>query len=123
VGTLEAPSSNVLVAVRPKEAKADAMKGFIDAHVACGGGGVISRKDVTTKGEGNDDKHQEFGVVQDGLVNNQFAINERHFVLADIIAICGMQGRAVRPGERGACGEPVKQQGSIGIIGVHRKPI
>ena len=45
------------MAVRSEESEADAMKGFVDAHVASGGGSVIGGEDIAAKGRGDNNQH------------------------------------------------------------------
>jgi hypothetical protein len=51
VRALENPVGNILATLRPEEAKTNAMKSLVDAHVAGGGGSMVSGEDVATKGE------------------------------------------------------------------------
>ena len=76
VRTFETPSRNDFSTMRPKESKADAVKGFVDTHVAGGRGGMVSRENVVAKRNRNNDKHQHFGVVLNGLEDNQFTLDK-----------------------------------------------
>jgi hypothetical protein len=83
--TFEAPIGNDFATVGPEESEADAVKGFVDTHVAGRKGSMISRKDVAVERKRDNDEHQHFGVVLDGLKDDQFTLNERQPITADIV--------------------------------------
>jgi hypothetical protein len=49
VGALQHPSGDIFATEWPEEPKADAMEGFVDAHVTSGRGSVIGREEIATK--------------------------------------------------------------------------
>jgi hypothetical protein len=49
VRALKDPIGDVLSTLWPKEAETDAMQSFVNAHMAGGRGGMVSRKDVPTE--------------------------------------------------------------------------
>jgi hypothetical protein len=87
VRTFEAPISNDFPTMGPKEPKADVVKGFVDTHVAGGRSGMVGRENVATERNRNNDKHEHFGVVLNGLENNQFTLDKGQPIAADIIAV------------------------------------
>jgi hypothetical protein len=57
---------------------------------------VVSREDVATERQGNDDEHQHFFVVLDRLENNKLAIKEGEAVLANLVSVGGVESGDVR---------------------------
>lgn len=108
VGTAKNPLGNVLAAEGPEEAETNAMEGFVDAHVASRRGRVVGGEDITTERGWNDDKHQHFLVILDGLEDDELAIKEGESVAADVIAISVMKREDVSFGEGGRCRETVE---------------
>jgi hypothetical protein len=104
VGALEAPVSNIFAAMGPEEPEADAMECLVDSHVTGGGGGMVSGENVTAKRKGNNDQHQKFGVILDRLVDDQFAVDQGRAVLANVVAVGGVEGSNVRFGKGFASG-------------------
>jgi hypothetical protein len=49
MGALQHPSCDILAAEWPEEPEADAVKGFVDAHVTSGRGSVIGGEEIATK--------------------------------------------------------------------------
>jgi hypothetical protein len=101
VRTFEAPIRNDFSTMRPKESKADAVKGFVDTHVAGWRGGVVGRENVAAERNRNNDKHQHFGVVLNGLEDNQFTLNKGQPIATDVIAVGGMKRIGIGWGEWG----------------------
>jgi hypothetical protein len=52
---LEDPRGDIFATVRPEKTETDAMKGFVDTHVASGGRGMVGRKDITAERYRNND--------------------------------------------------------------------
>ena len=92
---LEDPVGNIFAAERPEETKTNAMESFVDTHMAGGRGGMISRENVPTKRERNNDKHQEFFIVLDWLEDNKFAFEERQSILANVVTVSRVEDRKV----------------------------
>jgi hypothetical protein len=91
VQALQHPIGNVTTAVWPKEAESDAVKGFIDTHVACSGCSMVCGESVMTKWGRDNNQHEELFVVLNRLEHNQFVVHERNVIMTDIIAIRGMK--------------------------------
>jgi hypothetical protein len=77
------------------------VKGFVDAHVTSGRRSMISREEVATKGQRSDNKHEEFLIVLNRLEYDKFAVEEGDTVLANVVAVSGMNSEYVLLGERG----------------------
>ena len=75
------------MAAGPEEPEADAMKGFVDAHVASGRGSVIGGKDVATKRTWDDNQHEKFFVILDGLEDNKLVVNDRDTFLVNKVTV------------------------------------
>ena len=103
----------IFAAVGQKETEADAVKGFVDTHVAGRKGSMISRKDVAPERNRDNDEHQYFGVVLYWLGDNQFTLNEGQQITADIIAV----------GEGGMRGQPFQQKFGVSVLIVRCKPV
>ena len=75
--TFEAPIGNDFATVELEEPEADAVKGFVDTHVAGRRGSMISREDVVAERKRDNNEHQHFGVVLDRLEDDQFTLNKK----------------------------------------------
>jgi hypothetical protein len=90
VAALEDPVSNVLAIGRPEEAEADAMKRFVDAHMASGRGSVVRIEDGAAKRGVDSNQHEQFLVVLDALEDNEVVIDNGDAFLTYIIAVAGV---------------------------------
>ena len=88
--TFEAPIGNDFATVGPEEPEADAVKGFMDTHVAGRRGSMISREDAAAERKGNDNEHQHFGIVLDGLKDDQFTLNKGQPIAASEKGVCAV---------------------------------
>jgi hypothetical protein len=95
VTALEDPRGNVFATERPEEMKMNVVQGFVDTHMAAQRGCVVSREDVTVERQGDNDQHQHFLAILDGLIDNKLAIKKRSAVLADIIMVGGVENREI----------------------------
>jgi hypothetical protein len=109
--------------VGPEEPEVDAVKGFVDTHVAGRRGSMISRKDVTPERNKDNDEHQHFGFVLYWMEDNQFTLNEGQLITADIIAVGLMKRIDIGVGEGGMHGQPFQQKFRVSILIVHCKPV
>jgi hypothetical protein len=87
VRALEYPIGDIAAAVWPEEAETDTMKSSMDTHMAGGGGSVVGREDVAAEQSRDDNQHEKLFVVLDRLEDNEFVVNKRDAVLANIVAV------------------------------------
>jgi hypothetical protein len=62
---------------------------------------VVGRENVAAERNRNNDKHQHFGVVLNGLEDNQFTLNKGQPIATDVIAVGGMKRIGIGCGEWG----------------------
>lgn len=84
---------------------------------------MVSREDVTTERQRNDDKHQHLFVVLDGLEDDELAVEEGEAVLADVVAVGIVEGRDVRLRKRRGRGQTVEQDFGIGVLLIGGGPV
>jgi hypothetical protein len=123
MGALEDPVGNIFATERPEETKTNAMKSFVDTHMAGGRGCMISRENVPTKRERNNDKHQEFFIVLDRLEDNKFAFEEGQAILANVVTVSGVEGRKVGFSKRRRRRESGEEEFGIRVLIVGRSPV
>jgi hypothetical protein len=123
VRALKNPGSDAFAAHRPKEAETDAVEGFINTHVTGRRGGMVGGEDVATQRQRDNNEHQHFGVILDGLEDDKLAIVERETVLTDIIAVSKVKGRNVSFQEWGRRRQVFKHELSVGVLLVGRGPV
>ena len=99
------------------------MKGFVDAHVASGRGSVIGGKDVATKRAWDDNQHEKFFVILDGLEDNKLVVNDRDMFLANIVTVGRVERSKIGAGEGGASEKASKEEGTIRVLVVGGCPI
>ena len=121
--TFEAPIGNDFATVGPEEPKTDAVKGIVDTHVAGRRGSMISREDVTAERKRDDNEHQQFGIVLDGLKDEQFTLNKGQPIAADIIAVGLMKRVDISVREGGMRGQSLQKKFGVSILIVRCKPV
>ena len=121
--TFKAPIGNDFTTVGPEEPEADVVKGFVDTHVAGRRSSMISRKDVAAERKRDDNEHQHFGVVLDGLKDDQFTLNKGQPIAADIIAVGLMKRGDISFREGGMCGQLLQQKFGVSILIVRCEPV
>jgi hypothetical protein len=99
------------------------MKSFIDTHVAGGGGSVVGREDVAAERSRDDNQHEKLFVVLDRLEDNEFVVDKRDAVLANVVAVGRMKGADVGPGEGGTSKEVSVEEGTVGVLVVSSGPV
>jgi hypothetical protein len=114
--TFKAPIGNDFTTVGPEEPEADVVKGFVDTHVAGRRSSMISRKDVAAERKRDDNEHQHFGVVLDGLKDDQFTLNKGQPIAADIIAVGLMKRVDIGVREGGMRGQSLQQKFGVRIL-------
>jgi hypothetical protein len=123
VKTFEAPIGNDFPTMGSKEPKTDAVKGFVDTHVAGWKGGMVGRENVAAERNRNNDEHQHFGVVLSRLGDNQFTLNKGQPIATDIIMVGRMKRIGISCGEWGALGQPLQHKLGVGVLVIRCKPI
>ena len=123
VRIFEAPIGNDFPTVGPKEPETDAVKCFVDTHVADRRGSMISRKDVASEQNRDNDEHQHFGVILNWLEDDQFTLNEVHSIMTDIIAVGLMKRIDIGLGEGGIRGQPLQQKLGVYVLIIRCKPV
>ena len=121
--TFEAPIGNDFATVELEEPEADAVKGFVDTHVAGRRGSMISREDVAAERKRDNNEHQHFGVVLDGLKDDRFTHDKGQSIVADIIAVGLMKRVDIGVREGSMRGQSLQQKFGVSILIVRCKPV
>jgi hypothetical protein len=95
VRALKNPGGDVFATEGPKETEADAVEGFVDAHMTGRRRCMVGGEDVAAKRQRDNDEHEHFLVVLDGLEDNKLALEKSDTVLTDIIAVRSMERRNI----------------------------
>ena len=109
--------------VGPEEPEVDAVKGFVDTHVAGRRGSMISREDVAAERKRDNNEHQHFGVVLDGLKDDRFTHDKGQSIVADIIAVGLMKRIEIGLEEGGMHGQPLQQKFDVSVLIIRCKPL
>jgi hypothetical protein len=91
------------------------MKSLVDAHMTGGWRGMVGRENVAAERRRDDDEHQHFLVVLNGLADDDLALKERETVLANVVAAGKVKAGDIgfRKGRRGR--QAVKEKLGVGI--------
>jgi hypothetical protein len=123
MGAAEDPVSDVFPAEWPEESQADAVQSFVDTHVSSTGGSVISREDVATQADRDNNKHEHFGVILDRLEYNELAILKGNAIFADIFTVCSRKAIDDGLGEWGVRSEMRHDELCVLVLKVSCRPV
>ena len=84
---------------------------------------MISRKDGTAERKRDNDEHQHFGVVLDGLKDNQFTLDKGQPIAAEIIVVGLIKRVDIGVREGGMRGQSLQQKFGVSILIVRCKPV
>ena len=84
---------------------------------------MISREDIAAERKGDDNEHQHFGIVLDGLKDDQFTLNKGQPITADIIAVGLMKRGDISVREGGMCGQSLQQKFGVSILIIQCEPV
>jgi hypothetical protein len=77
---------------------------------------MVGRENVTAERNENNDEHQHFGVVLDGLEDDQFTLNKGQPIATDIITVRRMKRIGIGCEEWGAVGQPLQHKLAVGVL-------
>jgi hypothetical protein len=84
---------------------------------------MISREDVEAERKGNDNEHQHFGIVLDGLKDDQLTLNKGQPIAVDIIAVGLMKRVDIGISKGDMRGQSLQQKFGVSVLIVHCKPV
>jgi hypothetical protein len=86
-------------------------------------GCVVSREDITAERQGDNDQHQHFLDILDGLIDNKLAIKKRLAVLTDILTAGGVESREIILSKLGRRRQAIEQKLGVRVLLVSRSPV
>jgi hypothetical protein len=84
---------------------------------------MVGRENVAAEQNRNNDEHQHFGVVLNGLEDKKFTLNKGRTIATDIIMVGWVKRIGIGCGERGALSQPLQHKLGVGVLVIRCKPV